>query len=106
MLRRGGGGLYLKRCRYVKWGPDEERVFPPAERQVVIVVTVDTDGKFISAQKRPPKYPEIFRWDSRRFEKAFQEAALAATRHAVAQHRERTAAFVDDGAANANDPPF
>jgi hypothetical protein len=57
-----------------------------------------------------PDYTEVFVFDSNRGAKAFEEAALAAVRPVLARHRSdqpsRSAAFVDGGAAKANDVPF
>jgi hypothetical protein len=99
-IRVGSGvAFYFRGFRLVRWGPGE-RVFPPQRRTTVRVT--DDDGKFIRARDY---YADLITFDSNRGAKAFEEAALAAARYAVARHRSDQRAFVDDGAANA-DVPF
>jgi hypothetical protein len=98
-------GYYIRGCRFVRWGAGQ-RVFLPNTKKVVITVTApDADGERTLVGVKPD-YTDIFFFDSNLGQKAFEEAALRAVRHAVDRHRSDQLERSDDGGANANEPPF
>jgi len=107
VLKRGLG-FYLRGCRLVQWGPGQ-RVFLPERKTTVKIVSVsdDDDEKLFTVVNSRDYYEGLLRFDSNRGAKAFEEAALAAARYAVEQHRDnqREAPAVDYG-DTADDVPF
>jgi hypothetical protein len=104
-----GVGKWERGYRLVRWGVGQ-RVFPPQSSRTVPLKAPDDDGKVTFTGETRTYYAEMMWFDSNRGAKAFEEAALAAVRPVVARLRSeqpsRSAAFLDGGAAKADDVPF
>lgn len=87
LLVRLGRSLafYLPGCKLVRWGPGE-RVFVPQHEKIVRKVSVDDDGETVIGT-RTFYGAAVLSFDTNRGQQEFEQAALRAARHAVAQHR-------------------
>jgi hypothetical protein len=86
VILRRGLGFYIRKCRIVKWGAGE-RVFPPqASHRITRITPSEEEGGECTFESRT-FYEELLIFGSNKGAKEFEQAALAAARHAVAQAR-------------------
>ena len=100
--------FYVPGCRLVKSGPGQ-RLYLPQHTTIVRTVSVDDHGETTVLSTRTYYGARVLKFDTNRGEKDFEEAALRAARHAVAQHRDNRReppAAVEYGDNSGDDVPF